>query len=856
MNFFKTFVSNYKYHVIFNLRIKSFCFNFSTLCGKYNKSDKRKFLVFSNKPIKGYDTQKRPLRKKVTHINKKEEEKIKNFENKNNLKYRNIKSIKQNNNIYQKNIQTSYNNENIFLNKLNYNDDENKKADTYNEKYIMDVSHIKNMYVQNCLKKNNIFYIYTYQYLLIELLRCNKNVLTYLIHSDCIISYIIYSFYKINTEMSNNIYDNKYVNYNKNQNVDDILSISNPSKHKDLNILKHEGKKGKKKLSYSQNSVLLIVSSQEQISLIYETIVKLKSDHISTYIINNENNINNIRNHLFLYNIIIMNIEHIKDDYDFKIFLDHIGFLVVDDIYEIYKKKKTKLLKNILKDCKEKQETDSFFQILLINKIFDEWLSNDILQYLKSINYNIYHEKKKMNQYNFLNDNNSYYNNVNTFHCVNLMQYKPKIERHMSIYVPLNDEKKFLILFNILHNNKNKKRILIYYNKSDIYSFYLYLNSYIPCIFFSNTLKINYTKNFLHLFNTTNDYILITNDKTINKFYDLRVNLYIHYTLDDDITTYMDILSNHSIINLINVNQNNKNIQKRHHNNGKNNNNNNYDGDGDDGGVYINYKNVNEQINSSYDIESILFYNKKQYKTYNILNNLVNFSTYPLPTIKYMKYNFMNFLIQEIQNTLIDDNKHITEAEKIYEKYGHTFISAALYYIQKKKLFHTNNRCKSKTQYEHFSNIHFIIEKNVSINTKAQLMTFLNELLNFNKSIGDINFFIQNYIYSKRGYILSIPEHIYNILHKNKNAIENVEKYKHIHMYILYNNYQRDFKCSSVKRGEYKSKKAKRRLMKRINVKKEQIEINKLNKKLASSFKIRKRNVKNNMESIKKAMEM
>lgn len=799
MNLFKVFVPNYKYQNIFNLRIKSFCFNLSTLCGKYNKSDKRKFLISSNKSIKGYDKQKEHLRKKFTHVYKKDEGKIKNYKN-----FKNIKRLKDNiaeksNIMYQNNIETSYNDEHLFLNKLNYNDDENK-TQRFNDKYIMDVGHIKNMYIQNCLKKNNILYIYTYQYLLIELLRCNKNVLTNLIHSDCIMSYIIYSFYKINTQGSNNIYDNKYANHNKGQNVDDLLYISNPSKHKDLNILKHEERKEKKKLPYSENCVLLIVSSQEQISLIYETIVKLKIDNISTYIINNENNIDNIRNHLFLYNMIIMNIEHIKDDYDFEIFLDHISFLVVDDIYEIYKKKKTNLLKNILKNCKKKQETDSFFQILLINKIFDEWLFNDIVQYLKCIKYNIYIEKKKMNQSNLLNDNVIHNNFVNTFRCVNLIQYKPKIHTHMSIYVPLNDEKKFLILFNILDNNKNKKRILIYYNKSDIYSFYLYLNSYIPCIFLSNTFKMNCTKNLVHHFNTTNDYILITNDKTINKIYDLRINLYIHYTFDDDITSYMDILSNHSPFNLKNVNENNQNVQKGDHNNEKDNN-----------GLDIYYKNIDEQINNSYDIEeSILFYNKKQYKTYNILNNLVNFSTYTLPTIKYMKYNFMNFLIQEIQSTLIDDNKHITEAEKIYEKYGHTFISAALYYIQKKKLFHTNKKYKNKTQNEHFSNIHFIIEKNISINTKNQLMSFLNELLNFNKTVGDIKFFIQNYIYSKRGYILTIPEHIYNILHKNKNDIENVEKYKHIHMYILYNNYQKDFTFSCVKKGKYKSKKAKR----------------------------------------------
>lgn len=396
MNLFKGFVPNYKYQNIFNLRIKSFCFNLSTLCGKYNKSDKRKFLISSNKSIKGYDKQKEHLRKKFTHVYKKDEGKIKNYKN-----FKNIKRLKDNiaeksNIMYQNNIETSYNDEHLFLNKLNYNDDENK-TQRFNDKYIMDVGHIKNMYIQNCLKKNNILYIYTYQYLLIELLRCNKNVLTNLIHSDCIMSYIIYSFYKINTQGSNNIYDNKYANHNKGQNVDDLLYISNPSKHKDLNILKHEERKEKKKLPYSENCVLLIVSSQEQISLIYETIVKLKIDNISTYIINNENNIDNIRNHLFLYNMIIMNIEHIKDDYDFEIFLDHISFLVVDDIYEIYKKKKTNLLKNILKNCKKKQETDSFFQILLINKIFDEWLFNDIVQYLKCIKYNIYIEKKKMN---------------------------------------------------------------------------------------------------------------------------------------------------------------------------------------------------------------------------------------------------------------------------------------------------------------------------------------------------------------------------------------------------------------------------------------------------------------------------
>ncbi|CRG96174.1 conserved Plasmodium protein, unknown function [Plasmodium gallinaceum] len=740
--------------------------NYSVLIGKYNKSDKRKFIISSSK--------------------KKE---LKNEFFKNKFKYNKKKK----------------DNEGIYLNKISYKEEKTFSSDK-NE--IINIDKINNIFIKDFLNKNNIYYLYAYQFLLIELLRYT-NVFMNLAYSDCLISYIIYSFYKINS-LKTNASNKNILNHQIHNGITDNINVSID------NITNEKIKKKKKKNNfYLDNCVLFLGCSKEQISLIHETIIKLKSIDISTHIISNEKSADNIKSNFFLYNIIILNIENFSDTYDFSILFEHINFIVVDDIYEIYINKKSNILKNILKNCKEKQIKGNNIQILLINKIYDEWIIKEMLHFLKSIKYNIKFEKNL----NFFK--NEFYSNINDFNCFDLYEYKKSNCKHFSINVPLNEDKKFLILFYLLSENKNKK-IIIYYNKNDIYSFYNFINSYIPCIFLPNTYKIKCKSNIINTFNKNSDYILVTNDKNIKKIYEINANLYIHYTFVENVNTYVDIMSN----NFFNIkNDKIEEIKNENYNNP--------------------YSENNKTSVFEGHIESILFYNKKQYKQYEILNNLINFTNYMLPPLKEMKNNFLNFLIEEIQDVIIDDNKHLEEAGKIYEKYGYSFISASLYYIQKKKLFKKNFKNKS------YSNITFIIEKNIILNTKSKLIDFLNDLLNFKKNIGDINFFIQNYLYCKRGYILSVAEDIYNIIHKNKNLKENMEKYKKINMYILYNNYEKNFRSTYVKKGTYKSKKSLRRLKKKLNIKKEHIEMNKLKKWMTSSFKLNRRNVKDKLDSLK-----
>ncbi|CAD2091322.1 conserved Plasmodium protein, unknown function [Plasmodium vinckei brucechwatti] len=806
--------------------------NFSEIIGKYNKRDKKKFIISLNKK-----------------------------RNPNNL----VENIYQEQNIKKRNQSFE---KNIYLNKINFKDKE--KIKSYDKTEIIETNNIKNDYIREILNKNNIFYIYTYQYLLIEFLKYN-NIFVDILYPDSMLSYILYSFYKICADKSDTtnsidlnmsasvkgkvgIVDKRKMDKEQSNNK---LSNNVEIKKNDLNEnmdrkIKHISKVDNK--IDKENRVLLVGCSEDKISEMYETIMNLKNINILTYIISNEESINNMSNNIFLYNMFLINLENFKDDYDFSILIDYVNFIVIDDIYEIYKNKKSNLLKNILKIYKKNHENNNFFkslQILLLNKVHDEWIIKEIKQYLKSIKYIINYQTQSSIEYSFINNisqdqasckkQDIPINDINKFHYFDLSNYKKNNCTHMSVNIPFNDDKKFLVLFYLLNINKDKK-IVIYYNKNDIYSFYSYINSYMPCIFISNTYKNSFKNNIISNFNKNNNYILITDDKNINKFNQINANLFIHYNFPENVSSYTDLLLD-GVVNKKKKDEPTKGEATRHesiHSGGtsemlRNEN------------IYENNSKENKHCNilekgvSSSATEkaySILFYNKKKvHKEYKILDNIFNFINYELPPMRDIKNNFLNFLIHEIINANIENDKHLEEAKHIYEKYGHNFISASLHYIMEKKLY------KKSFKNKEYTNITFIIERNVILNTKNKVIEFLNHLLNFNKNIGDIKFFVQNYLYSKRGYIISLPESIYNIIHKNKNDIKNIDKYNNIHMYILYNNYQKHLKTGSLVRGKYQSKKSIRRLKKRMNIKQEQAEINKLKNKLSSSIKLNKRNI-------------
>ncbi|SCM21841.1 conserved Plasmodium protein, unknown function [Plasmodium chabaudi chabaudi] len=814
--------------------------NFSELIGKYNKRDKKKFIISLNKK-----------KNSNNFVGKKYQE----------------HNIKKRNQSFEKNI---------YLNKINFKDKE--KVKSYDKTEIIETNNIKNDYIKEILNKNNIFYIYTYQYLLIEFLKYN-NIFVDILYPDSMLSYILYSFYKIcvdksatpnsiNLNMSASvkgkvgIVDKEQSNNKSSSNVETKNSCLNENMD---NKIKHISKVDNRwdKID-KENRVLLVGCSEDKISEMYETIMNLKNVNILTYIISNEESINNMSNNIFLYNMFLINLENFKDDYDFSILIDYVNFIVIDDIYEIYKNKKSNLLKNILKISKKNHDNNNYFksfQILLLNKVHDEWIIKEIKQYLKSIKYVINYQTQSSIEYSFINnisqDQTSCkkqdipINEINKFHYFDLSNYKKNNCTHISVNIPFNDDKKFLVLFYLLNINKDKK-IVIYYNKNDIYSFYSYINSYMPCIFISNTYKNSFKNNIIINFNKNNNYILITDDKNIKKINQINANLFIHYNFPENVSSYTGLLLD-GVVKKENADD---------ATNGKATNGEATNGEATRHGtihssdtgelcrnkhIYENHDKRNdhctilEKGTSSFATEkvySILFYNKKKvYKEYKILDNVFNFINYELPPMRDIKNNFLNFLIHEIASANIENDKHLEEAKHIYEKYGHNFISASLHYIMEKKLYKKSFRNKE------YTNITFIVERNILLNTKNKVIDFLNSLLNFNKNIGDIKFFIQNYLYSKRGYIMSLPESIYNIIHKNKNDIKNIDKYNNIHMYILYNNYQKHLRTGSLVRGKYQSKKSIRRLKKRMNIKQEQAEINKMKNKLSSTIKLNKRNV-------------
>ncbi|CXI45339.1 conserved Plasmodium protein, unknown function [Plasmodium berghei] len=808
--------------------------NFSGIIGKYNKRDKKKFIISLNKNKKNSND----------FIGGKYQE----------------QNIKKRNQSFEKNI---------YLNKIYFKDKE--KVKFYDKTEIIETNNIKNDYIRGILNKNNIFYIYTYQYLLIEFLKYNK-IFVDILYSDSMLSYILYSFYKIYVDKSirsNSIYHNintsvkgevdivdkrkmgKEENINKSKYSNNIEIKKKCLNENVDNKIKHISKADKKCDQIDkENRVLLVGCSENKISEMYETIMNFKNLNILTYIISNEESINNMSNNIFLYNMFLINLENFKDDYDFSILIEYVNFIVIDDIYEIYKNKKSNLLKNILKIYKKNNENDKSFknsQILLLNKVQDEWIIKEIRQYLKSINYGIDYETQSLIEYSFINNisqdqtnhkkKNIPISEINKFHYFDLSNYKKNNCTHMSVNIPFNDDKKFLVLFYLLNINKDKK-IVIYYNKNDIYSFYSYINSYMPCIFISNTYKNNFKNNIISNFNKNNNYILITDDRNIKKLNQINANLFIHYNFPENISSYIDLLIDGFVKKKKNKDEatrkeciyiNDASEICRSEN---------ISGNNDNGNEFCNILEKGMQSFTTEKIYSILFYNKKKvHKEYKILDNVFNFTNYELPSMRNIKNNFLNFLIHEITSANIESDKHLEEAKHIYEKYGHKFISASLYYIMEKKLY------KKSFKNKEYTNITFIVERNVFLNTKNKLIEFLNHLLNFNKNVGDIKFFIQNYLYSKRGYIMSLPESIYNIIHKNKNDIKNIDKYNNIHMYILYNNYQKHLRTGSIVRGKYQSKKSIRRLKKRMNIKQEHAEINKMKNKIFSTIKLNKRNV-------------
>ncbi|GAB66400.1 hypothetical protein PCYB_091860 [Plasmodium cynomolgi strain B] len=545
---------------------------------------------------------------------------------------------------------------------------------------IVKVTKISNSYIRHILSKRGLHYLYTYQYALIELLNRSNNVLISLLYSDCMVSYVLYSFYKI-----------------KGANVDaqDGVAMSNREGDNTFSI-EDKTKKRRKKNNFAQTSAL------------HETIIKLKPPDVSTYLINNEGNVQNVRCNYFLYNIIILNAESFSPKYDFSVLLELVNFIIIDDLSELYQLKMDYTVKRILTLCKEKQDRGDALQILLVNKSYDQWVVNDLLQHARSVKYEVLEEGdgcavdpigrvgpidpidrvdplRTFNQRSsgsaFLDDDQGRYPPGKkthsrgrttaegvaprwgtTLHYVNLRRYRKNNCDHFSICAPMSEDKKFLVLFYLLNKNKDKK-IIIYYNKSDVYAFYGFVNAYIPCVFVSSSHKVDYKNSIVRTFNKTGDYVLITDDMRIKKAYSVDAHVHIHYTFQEDANLYVDALF--------------EGVPVEAH------------------GAAGSGVAVSGVVGSGHSpgsppvavTQSILFYSKKQRKQYEEMNAIFNFKSYPLPPAKELKDNFLTFLIDEIKEVVIEDNKHLEEAQKIHEKYGHTFLSAALYYIQKKKLF-------------------------------------------------------------------------------------------------------------------------------------------------------------------------
>ncbi|CAA9988147.1 conserved Plasmodium protein, unknown function [Plasmodium knowlesi strain H] len=780
-------------------KIKTGGHAYSSIVGKYNKSEKKKFVISSCKHLTEF---------KNGHHGKHKVEKVAN------------RTGPQSSN-------------NVYLNKITHKQNEKKKKCDRNEMTeIVQVSKINNSYIRYILPQKGLQYLYTYQYALIELLNRSNNVIISLLYSDCMVSYVVYSFYKINAA-----------------NVDAQEGVATSKREEDNTILiGDQTKKGRKKYNFvcPDKSVLMVASSQAQTSALYEMIIKLKPPHVSTYLINNEENIQTVRSNYFLYNIIILNAENFLPQYDFSVLLDLVNFIIIDDLSELYHLKMDCTVKNILTFCKEKQDRGDALQLLLVNKSHDQWVVNDLLQHAHSVKYELLaegdgcqvHGVDALRTFNQRtsgralpdNERGKYPSGKKThsrgktttnvtprlgeiFHYVNLRKYRKNNCDHFSICAPMSEDKKFLILFYLLKKNKGK-RIIIYYNKCDVYAFYGFVNAYIPCMFVSSSHKVDYKNSIVRSFNKTREYVLITDDMSIKKAYPVDANVHIHYTFQQDANLYVDALF--------------EGVPGATHG----------DAGSDVAGSLVDRSGHSANITPLAGTQSILFYSKKQRMLYEEINAIFNFKSYPLPSAKELKDNFLTFLIDEIKEVLIEDNKHVEEAEKIHEKYGHAFLSAALYYIQKKKLFKKNFKKKE------FSNVTFIVERNAQLNTKGKVIIFLNELLNLKKSVGDINFFVQNYVYCKRGYIMTVSEDIYNVMHKNKSTGANAGRWADMHMYILYNNFENRLRATHRRRGVYQSKKSLRRLKKRMNMKMERVEMKKLKSWMSSTFKLNRRNVK------------
>ncbi|EUD65580.1 hypothetical protein C922_04086 [Plasmodium inui San Antonio 1] len=789
---------------------------YSSIVGKYNKSEKKKFVISSCKTLMEFKNGHRGKQKGGKSANQKRPQSRNNF----------------------------------YLNKITHIQNGKRKiCDRKEMTEILQVNRISNSYLRHILPKQGLHYLYTYQYALIELLNRSNNILISLLYSDCMVSYVVYSFYKINAA---------------NMDVQEGVATTNGKGEKTFSLEDKTKKRRKKNNSVCPDkSVLIVASSQAQTSALHETIIKLKPPDVSTYLINNEGNIQTVRCNYFLYNIIILNAESFPPTYDFSVLLDLSNFIIIDDLSELYQLKMDCTVKRILTLCKEKQDRGDALQILLVNKSHDQWVVNDLLQHARNVKYEILAEGDGCGVYpidpidsvdagrtfnqrtsgSALHDdeqgryplgNKPHSPGRNTpeagaprwgkpLHYVNLRRYRKNNCDHFSICAPMSEDKKFLVLFYLLNKKKGKK-IIIYYNKSDVYAFYGFVNAYIPCVFVSSSNKVDYKNSIVRTFNKTGEYVLITDDMSIKKAYPVDAHVHIHYTFQESPNLYVDAL---------------------------------FEGvPGEAQGaagsaVGVSDVAVSAVVGSYHSpdaslvavTQSILFYSKKQRKQYEEINAIFNFKSYPLPPAKELKDNFLTFLIDEIKEVVIEDSKHLEEAKKIHEKYGHAFLSAALYYIQKKKLFKKNLKKKD------FSNVTFIVERSTQLNTKERVFIFLNDLLNLKKNVGDIKFFVQNYVYCKRGYIMTVPEDIYNVMHKNKSTGVNAGRWADVHMYILYNNYENRLRATRLRRGVYKSKKSLRRLKKRVNMKMERVEMNKLKSWMSSTFKLNRRNVKRDASS-------
>lgn len=731
----------------------------SKLRGKYNKREKKSsLLITNNKSVCPPWKVKYNFEKKIN--------------NRDSLSTRHCNKLKEENSL--------------FLNKIFSQDEssEGKKSDEF-----VEITNISNAYIRHILHENGIHCLYKYQYTLVELLKY-QNVLFSCLYSDSLLSYLVYALYKVYASRWEAVQTKK-----------------------EKKIESEKGACQKIVKNVNGYSVLFVVASDKLMWWLHETLTKFKNPECFIHVIANEKNVGGIGSSFFLYPFVIWNIQKIEDDFNCSVLVDQMDFVIIDDVNEIYKNKKSTVLKNILSFCQKKQMEKKDMKVLVINKTCEVWVFNEILHYLKSLHYHIIQDNHILTTSHGVTNSRWKSSDHLEYHCVDMRKYKKSVCKQSSVQVSLNEDKKRLVLMYILQNIGQNKKVVILHEKDDIYNFYKYLNSYFPCIFLpanQNQKSINHQ---LCLYNEgRHNYILITNDPNVKKYSNTQIDIFILYTFVKSIHSYADVIST-------------------------------YEGTTDTSYEVERLKNP-QQIESKGTkeevlVEFILFYNRKELRTYQIMNNIFHFNEVSLPNMKIMKEAFIKLLIKEIEEVVIDDIKHMDEANRIREQFGATFLSAALYYIQKKKLFQKSGK---KAAYK---NVTFLVERNRQINCRKNLLDLLNNLLNYKKDIGDITLFVHNYFYSKKGYILTAPEDIYITLQKNKNSKENKDLYGNISMYLLYNQYEKKIasSCGYAKKGVYQSKKSQKRLRKKLSRQKEQLEINKLKKRISSIFKMNRRNV-------------